>query len=140
MKTNLILPVAIAALGLVVGPTLQPAVVSNLPSIGWWTLTIMFIGSGLVPPLALALLASGEHYIAMARSWTLLFLLAIFLISAGVSAPVFATDPRWTTPASYVFFALGCGLVAMLSLLKLRLLRASARKAARAVIETDTNA
>ncbi|MBK1649444.1 hypothetical protein [Rhabdochromatium marinum] len=131
MNTNLILAVAVAAAGLLCGPILQPAVIGVLPSIGWGTISVFFIIGTLAPPVTLVILAAGSHYSAMSRVWSVFFLVAVFLISAGASALLFSSGSAWTTPSSFAFIALGLGSVAILGFLKLRLLRSQARKAAR---------
>lgn len=131
MKMNLILGIVAAIVGLVSGPSVTDAIVNRFADIGWFTIVVMFLLAALVPPATLVLLSMSERYIAMARSWSVFFFIAVFLIAAAASSLALSAGADWTSPSSYLLFAWGFGLLSILSLIKLWLLRIGAKKAAR---------
>lgn len=120
---------ATAIAGALSGPALQPAIVNPLPTIGWGTLGVMLTLGVLAPPLTLLILAAGAHYTAMARVWSGFYFLAVFLLAAGAGAIILPPGSALGDPTSLVFLAWGLGFMGILGLMKLHLLRTSARKA-----------
>jgi hypothetical protein len=139
MKIKLLLTAVAVVLGLLSGPSVQPMLINRLPDIGGWTLVIMVVIAALVPPATLVLLSMGERYQAMAHSWSVLFFVALLLLSANLAALIWSAQLTWSEPASYLLLAWGSGILASLSLIKLWLLRISARKAARAAAMSEVS-
>jgi hypothetical protein len=128
MKTERLRSIAAATLGLLSGPLAGPFIADRIPDVGWLPLVIIFSGCLLVPPLVLLYQAAGGQYLAMVRTWSALFLFAVFVAAAGASALVVSAATAAVEPASLVFVAAGLGLIASLSGIKLMLLRKRATK------------
>jgi hypothetical protein len=139
MKRDMLLAVVAAIAGLASGAWIQPSLIDSLPAIGWGTIVTMFLLAALALPGTLVVLSMGERYQAMALSWTVFFLIGIFLLAAGIAALVLAASPPWATPASYLFAAWGAGVLFSLALLKLWLARIAAKKAARTAAAGGTD-
>jgi len=130
MKTGPALSIVAATAGLLCGPMAQPWVANRLPDLGWSALLIVFVACALAPPVVLMLLAAGEHYQAMVRSWTAFFFCALFIVAAGASAFVVSAYTKAIDPSSLVLFACGLGVLASLYFVKLALLKTRSKTGA----------
>ena len=120
MNTRLALA---AAAGLVAGPQALAVVSGSLPLVEWATLMMVFVACALALPVVLALLAAGSHYKAMVRSWSVGFVAAVFVVSAGATALVTSASAGRFGPQSLFVLVIGGGLFAGLGSVKWVLFR-----------------
>jgi len=130
MKSGSALSIVAATAGLLCGAAVQGLVTHGFPSLGWSALLMIFIVCALAPPVVLMLLAAGEHYKAMVRSWTAFFFVAVFILATGVSVFLVSAYTEAVGPSSLVLFTCGLGFLTSLYFVKMALLKAGSKKRA----------
>lgn len=127
MNKRAVIVVIVLLVGLVGGPALLLAPERHAATATWSVLLLAFCAAGAAVPVGLAALASQGLYKAMVRAWSLIGLLAIALLAAGVSTLALAFAAFGVALDATLPMALGAGLVAGLGIVKLSIRRGRAK-------------